>query len=544
MMARYRGKTNCPDCNGTRLRPDSKHVLINNVSINDLVEMPIKKLIVFFEKVKLTKAEQQIAKRLLTEINNRLHFMQHVGLEYLTINRLSASLSGGETQRIHLTRSLGSNLTNSMYILDEPSIGLHPRDTQRLIKVMRQLRDLGNTVIVVEHEEEVIRSADYIIDMGPLAGALGGEVIFYGDSKEILTSKTSLTGEYLTGKKKIDLPLQRRRSFNKLFIKGAEANNLKNIDVEIPLQGITVVSGVSGSGKTSLIKNILYPALQRKIEKVGQAPGKHKSLEGDVDYIKQVEMIDQQPLGRSSRSNPVTYIKAYDAIRKLFSDHKLSKVRGYKPKHFSFNVEGGRCETCKGDGEIVVEMQFLADVHLVCDECEGKRFKPDVLEVKYNKKNIFDVLSMTVDEALIFFEPIKEVFNKIKPLQDVGLGYVGLGQSSSTLSGGEAQRVKLASFLGKGISHNKILFIFDEPTTGLHFNDIHKLLKAFNALVENGHGIVVIEHNMDIIKCADWIIDLGPEGGEDGGYLLYQGQPEGLLKVKKSYTAKFLAEKL
>lgn len=543
MAARYRGRTICPECHGARLRKEVQYVKINGHSINDVVLKPIKDNVTFFKKLKLDKTEKKIAKRILFEIENRLDFMMDVGLGYLNLNRLSSTLSGGETQRINLTRTLGSNLTSSMYILDEPSIGLHPRDTQRLIKVLRKLRDLGNTVIVVEHEEEIIRSADYIIDMGPMAGRLGGEIIFDGTSKEIIKSKESLTGSYLTGKKNIEVPQTRRKLINNIRIKGAKQHNLKNIDVQIPLNAITVVSGVSGSGKTTLIKNILYPALKRELDGTG-VPGKFDALEGDIKQITQIELVDQNPLGRSSRSNPVTYIKAYDSIRKLYAGHKLAKARGYKPGFFSFNVEGGRCETCKGEGEVLVEMQFLADVRLICESCNGKRFKSEIMDIKIQNKTINDVLDMTVEESLTFFKDERSILKPLQALSDVGLDYIKLGQSSSTLSGGEAQRVKLASFLTKGKSKNTVLFIFDEPTTGLHFNDISKLLKSFNALVEKGHTILVIEHNMDVIKCADWIIDLGPEGGEGGGQLLYQGTPEGLVKIKKSFTAQYLKEKL
>ncbi len=545
MLARYRGRTACTDCNGSRIRKDTQYVKVGGQDIGTLINLPIKEVQVFFENLVLPDYEMEIAKRILTEIKTRLQVMTDIGLGYLTLNRLSSTLSGGETQRINLTRSLGSNLTNAMYILDEPSIGLHPRDTERLIKVLKDLRNLGNTVIVVEHEEDVIRSADYIVDMGPMAGHLGGEVVFEGAIDTLLKSKKSLTADYLLGRKEVAIPASRRKMVNHLTIENATQNNLKDITANIPLNAITVVTGVSGSGKTSLVKDILFPALIRHISKVGNAPGMHKQISGDINSISRVELIDQNPLGRSSRSNPVTYIKAYDAIRGLYSNVQLAKIRGFKPKHFSFNVEGGRCETCKGDGFVIVEMQFLADVRLVCEECEGKRFKPEVIEVKYKNKSIADVLDLSVEEALEFFKDHKDVLRKIQPLADVGLGYVKLGQSSSTLSGGEAQRVKLASYLGKGQkTSNPILFIFDEPSTGLHFNDINKLLAAFNALVESGHSIVIVEHNLDIIKTADWVIDLGPEGGDNGGYLLYQGAPEGLLKCKESYTAKYLKEKL
>jgi len=544
MLSRYRGRTVCTDCFGSRLRKDTQYVKINETSINELVNISIDKVATFFETLKLNKLEQQIAKRILLEVNNRIKVMQEVGLGYLTLNRLSNTLSGGETQRINLTRSIGSNLTSSMYILDEPSIGLHPRDTDRLIKVLKKLRDLGNTVIVVEHDEEIIREADHLVDMGPLAGIYGGEVTFNGPAKNIPPNNGSLTGKYLSGAKAVLLPKHRRKTINHIDLIGASQHNLKKIDVKIPLNQIVVVTGVSGSGKTTLVKDILHPALNRHINQFGEKPGHYEQLTGDLKCIEQIEMIDQNPLGRSSRSNPITYIKAYDVIRNLFTKQKIAKVRGYKPKHFSFNVEGGRCETCKGDGFVTIEMQFLADVKLLCDECDGKRFKKEILEVKYSGKNVFEVLDMSVDEAMVFFEKVPEVFKRIKPLQDVGLGYVKLGQSSSTLSGGEAQRVKLASYLGKESATKHILFIFDEPSTGLHFDDITKLMTAFNALVENGHSIIIIEHNLDIIKCADYIIDLGPEGGEAGGHLVFQGKPEDLVKVKESYTGSYLKEKL
>jgi len=544
MLSRYRGRTSCTECFGTRLRKDAQYVKINDIAITDLVNVSIDKVVDFFDNIKLSKSEQHIAKRILIEVSNRLRIMQDVGLGYLTLNRLSSTLSGGETQRINLTRSIGSNLTSSLYILDEPSIGLHSRDNERLIEVLKRLRDLGNTVVVVEHDEDIMHQADYIIDMGPKAGIFGGEVTFSGAAKTIGKSKSSLTGKYLTGKEAVAIPKKRRKSANFIELTGATHHNLKNIDVKIPLKQITVVTGVSGSGKTTLIKDILFPALHRHIYNFGEKPGAHNKLSGDLKLIEHVEMIDQNPLGRSSRSNPITYIKAYDSIRALYSKKKIAKVRGYKPKHFSFNVEGGRCETCKGEGYVTIEMQFLADVRLLCEECEGKRFKNEVLEVKFNNKNINDILNLSVDEAIEFFEEVPDVHKRIKPLQDVGLGYVKLGQSSSTLSGGEAQRVKLASYLGKESSTKHILFVFDEPSTGLHFDDIKKLMAAFNALVENGHSIIIIEHNMDIIKCADYIIDLGPEGGEAGGHLVFQGLPEDLVKEKKSFTGRYLKDKL
>ena len=543
MMSRYKGKTTCPDCKGTRIRPDSQYVKIEGKTINEIVTTPIKDCVAFFENLKLNEFDSKIAKRILLEIKNRLGFMLDVGLGYLTINRLSSSLSGGETQRINLTRSLGSNLTSSMYILDEPSIGLHPRDTERLIKVLKHLRDLGNTVIVVEHEEDIILAADQLIDIGPEAGRLGGEVLFSGPAKTLKGKKT-LTADYLYGKKSIALPPQRRKIINSIEVLGATQHNLKDIDVKFPLNALTVVTGVSGSGKTTLVKNILYPALARSVGETRLLPGAYKEIKGDLSRIAQVELVDQNPLGRSSRSNPITYIKGYDAIRKLYATHKLSKARGYKPSHFSFNVEGGRCETCKGEGEVIIEMQFLADVRLICEACNGQRFKSEITDIQHHNKSINEILEMTVEESLIFFADHTDILKPLQALSDVGLDYIKLGQSSSTLSGGEAQRVKLASFLTKGKTKKPIFFIFDEPTTGLHFHDINKLLKALNALVEVGHTVVVIEHNMEVIKCADWLIDLGPEGGDGGGELLYQGPPDGILKAKNSFTGAYLKEKL
>lgn len=546
MLARYRGKTTCHDCEGGRLRKEANYVKVADTSLAELTLLPMDELLQFFDNLQLSEYDFQVAKRLLLEITGRLRNLCDLGLGYLTLDRISSTLSGGETQRINLTRTLGSNLTASMYILDEPSVGLHPRDTGRLVQVLKQLRDLGNTVIVVEHEEEVIKNTDYLIDIGPEAGTHGGKLIFAGAYNKIYDDASeSLTTKYMSGRMSIEVPKLRRQRGNHLLIKGARMNNLKNIDVKIPLNAITVVSGVSGSGKTSLVKGILYPALK---EHFGEAQpngiGSYDGIEGDLKALSQVELVNQSPIGKSSRSNPVTYVKAYDFIRDLMCDQPLSKIRGFKPKHFSFNVEGGRCETCKGEGEQIIEMQFLADVHLECEECKGKRFRTEVLEVNYNGKNIYDILTLTVDEALDFFKDSKKVLEKLKPLQDVGLGYVQLGQSSSTLSGGEAQRVKLASFLNMEKSTEKILFIFDEPTTGLHFHDIQKLLTSFNALVEKGHTVIIVEHNIDVIKCADWLIDLGPEAGKNGGNLVYQGLPEGILAIEESLTAQFLKGKI
>lgn len=545
ILAKYRGKTTCRECNGARLKKEVQYVKIGDKSIADLLVMPIKELKTFFEVLQLNDYEQAIAGRAIVEIKARLTVMCKIGLEYLNLNRSSATLSGGETQRINLTRSLGSNLTNSMYILDEPSVGLHPRDTQRLIEILQQLRNLGNSVIVVEHEEAIMKAADYLIDIGPLAGVQGGEVVFAGTPASLIHAPdNSLTAQYLTGKKQLPLPQHRRRPTEFIVIKNAYQHNLKNITARFPLHAISVVTGVSGSGKTTLVKQILYPALKRQLENSGDAPGKHELLEGRWDSLGKVELIDQNPLGRSSRSNPVTYIKAYDSIRDLFAKLPISRLRGFAAKHFSFNVEGGRCEACQGEGEIVVEMQFLADIRLQCEDCKGRRFKQEVLEAAYKNKNIFEVLDMTIDEALEFFADTPDVATRLLPLSEVGLGYIKLGQSTGTLSGGEAQRVKLASYLGKGKTNTPILFIFDEPSTGLHFNDILKLMAAFNALVECGHTIVIVEHNLDIIKCADWVLDLGPEGGDQGGYLLYEGAPEGLPACKESYTATFLGDKI
>jgi excinuclease ABC subunit A len=543
LQSRYRGRTTCNTCDGYRLRPEALHVKVNQKHIGELCNLPVKDLKQWFDDLQLSTNENDIAKRLLIEIHQRLQTLIDVGLGYLTLNRLANSLSGGESQRIQLTRSLGSNLTNSLYILDEPSIGLHNRDTEKLIKVLKSLKELGNTVVVVEHDEMMMREADYIIDMGPFASHLGGEVVATGNYDELIANPKSLTGKYLKGELNIEPPKHTRKSLRSITVEGASQNNLKNIDVSFPLGILCVVSGVSGSGKTTLIKQILYPALQKLKGESADKVGQHKAISGDVDFIDVVEMIDQNPIGKSSRSNPVTYIKAYDEIRELFSKQPLSKIRGFLPKHFSFNVEGGRCDTCSGEGEQVVEMQFLADVHLTCETCNGKRFKEEVVEVTYNTKNIDDVLNMSVDEAITFFNASKEsikVGTALQPLQNVGLGYIKLGQSSNTLSGGEAQRVKLASFLGKGKGAGHILFIFDEPTTGLHFNDIQKLLASFNALVEQGHSLIVIEHNTDVIKSADWLIDLGPEAGDAGGNLVFAGIPKDIKKVKESWTGRFM----
>lgn len=545
MLSRYRGKTKCNVCNGRRLRPEVDYVKVGGTSISELVGLSIEKLMVFFGQLELGKNDAHIADRLLKEINTRLSFLDKVGLNYLTLNRKSNSLSGGESQRINLATSLGSSLVGSMYILDEPSIGLHPKDTENLIEVLISLRNLGNTVIVVEHDEDIMKAADVVIDIGPEAGTHGGKVVAQGTLSEVLQS-TSLTASYLNGKMEIKVPKERRTSKNHIEIKGAREHNLKNITVTFPLDMLTVVTGVSGSGKSTLVKKLLYPIILKEVGGYGEKAGQFTSVSGKYSHIKHVEFVDQNPIGRSSRSNPVTYIKAYDDIRNLYANQKLSKIRNYQAKHFSFNVDGGRCEKCKGEGEITVEMQFMADVHLECDTCGGKRFKKDVLEVTFNNSNIDDVLNMTIDDAVAFFDAgeQKKIVGKLKPLQDVGLGYVTLGQSSSTLSGGEAQRIKLASFLVKGTTKDKALFIFDEPTTGLHFHDIQKLLKSFNALIKKGHSIVVIEHNIELIKCADYIIDLGPGGGENGGHLLAEGTPEEVIKSKKSFTAKYLKEKL
>lgn len=552
MLSKYRGKTTCPDCRGTRLRKDANYVKLLNeanpdekLSIADIVLMSVSRAHEYFTNLQLNPTDAKIADRIFKEIINRLTFMKEVGLGYLTLNRLSNTLSGGESQRINLATSLGSSLVGSMYILDEPSIGLHSRDTENLIRVLKSLRDLGNTVVIVEHDEDVMIAADDLIDIGPFAGRNGGDLIFKGNFDQMLADEHSLTGKYLSGRAEIPVPERRRKWSDHIEIKGARENNLKNVDAKIPLHVITAVTGVSGSGKTSLIKTIFYPALQKLIGSYsGGKTGQHDKIEGDYKKVTQVEMVDQNPIGKSSRSNPVTYIKAYDAIRELFAIQPLAKTRAYKSSFFSFNVDGGRCETCQGEGETTIEMQFMADLHLPCETCHGKRFKDEVLEVQYKGKNIADVLEMTVDEAMDFFSEAKTLHNKLKPLQDVGLGYVSLGQSSSTLSGGEAQRIKLASFLGKASRDQHIVFIFDEPTTGLHFHDINKLMGSFNALIEQGHTIVIIEHNMDVIKCADWIIDIGPEGGDAGGHIVFEGIPEDLVNVKESYTAEYLAGKL
>ncbi|MEO0059962.1 MAG: excinuclease subunit UvrA [Bacteroidota bacterium] len=545
MLSRYRGKTKCLDCKGKRLRKETNFIKIDGKTISDLVDLPIKNLAEFFDKLQLSEYDNVVAKRLLQEINSRLKFLIEVGLNYLTLNRTSASLSGGESQRINLATSLGSSLVGSMYILDEPSIGLHPKDTERLTKVLLSLRDLGNTVIVVEHDEDIMKAADMIIDIGPEAGTNGGNLVAQGTFAEILKSE-SLTAKYLNGDLEIKTPRIRRKSNNYIEILGARENNLQNINVRFPLDMLTVVTGVSGSGKSTLVKKILFPAMQKKIDGVAEKAGQFTEMQGYYHKIQHIEYVDQNPIGRSSRSNPVTYIKAYDDIRELYASQKLSKLRNYQPKHFSFNVEGGRCEICKGDGEISVEMVFMADVSLPCEACDGKRFKKETLEVFYESKNIHDILTMTIDDAVTFFAAHKQtkISQKLQPLQDVGLGYVQLGQSSATLSGGEAQRIKLASFLVKGTTKEKALFVFDEPTTGLHFHDIQKLLKSFDALIDKGHSIIVIEHNLDLIKCADHIIDIGPEGGENGGRLLAVGTPEEVAKNKKSITGGYLKEKL
>ncbi|MCW3102094.1 MAG: excinuclease subunit [Bacteroidetes bacterium] len=552
MLSRYRGKTVCPECNGTRLRKDASYVKVGGLSITDVVLMPVDEAVVFFQELKLSDYDTEVSKRILVEIINRLQFLCDVGLGYLTLNRLSNTLSGGESQRINLATSLGSSLVGSMYILDEPSIGLHSRDTQRLIKVLTSLRNIGNTVVVVEHDEEIMRAADMLIDIGPLAGTHGGELVFQGKHEDLAKETRSLTALYLTGKEKIETPDKRRKWNNFIELKGARENNLKGVDVKFPLNVMTVVTGVSGSGKTSLVKRILYPALKKIHGGMGEQTGSFEKISGSINSVSAVEMIDQNPIGKSSRSNPVTYVKAYDEIRALFAEQALAKARGYKPSHFSFNVDGGRCEVCEGEGIVTVEMQFMADIHLLCEACNGKRFKQEILEIKYNEKTISEVLEMTVDDAIDFFNSSdrptnteKKIVQKILPLSEVGLGYVHLGQASSTLSGGEAQRIKLASFLGIGQNNTTpTLFIFDEPTTGLHFHDISKLLFAFNALIRQGHSIIIIEHNVEVIKCADWVIDLGPEGGSQGGKIVFEGVPEDLVNCKGSYTGEYLKGKL
>jgi len=548
MLSRYRGKTTCPECQGSRLRGDAAYVKIHNTSIIDLVLWPMSKVKAFFDSLELSEHDQSIAKRILIEINNRLDYMNRVGLGYLTLNRLSSTLSGGEFQRIKLATSLGSALVGSMYILDEPSIGLHPRDTERLISVLDMLKKMGNTVIVVEHEEEIMRAADQIIDIGPEAGRHGGQLIFQGNLEDALADKItdSHTLRFLNGADQIDIPAIRRKALAHIEIIGAQENNLKNLDVKIPLGIMTVVTGVSGSGKSTLIRKIVYPALLRNLQLGTEETGRFREIKGSLQKISGVEMVDQQPIGKSSRSNPITYIKAYDAIRLLYSELPMAKSRGYKPAHFSFNVEGGRCETCQGEGEITIEMQFMADIKLTCESCAGRRFKQEILEVTFQDKNIAEILDMTVEESIPFFsEKLPRIAEKIDPLFQVGLGYIKLGQSSNSLSGGEAQRVKLASFLGKGNSNKgKTLFIFDEPTTGLHFHDIKKLLKALNDLVEQGDTVVIIEHNMEVIKCADHIIDLGPEGGEQGGHLCFEGSPEEMIHLKNNPTASYLSQKI
>lgn len=556
MAARYRGKTGCPDCNGTRLRKEAGYVKLlaknageripEQVSLQDVLLMNIDDCCDYFSSVIYDEMDLSVAQRILSEIISRLGFLQQVGLGYLSLNRLSNSLSGGESQRINLATSLGSNLTGSMYILDEPSIGLHSRDTEKLIGVLKMLQKEGNTVIVVEHDEDVMRAADRVIDIGPQAGNLGGEVIFSGDFNQLLADKNSLTGAYLTGREEIAIPAIRRKWKHSILVKGAEANNLKDVDVDFPLEVFTAVTGVSGSGKTSLVKQILYPALSKEVgQYISAKTGNYRSLEGAKKLVKAVELVDQNPIGKSSRSNPVTYVKAYDEVRELFADQQLSKFKGYKPAHFSFNVDGGRCDACQGEGETVIEMQFMADIKLPCENCGGKRFKNEVLEVTVRDKNIFDILELTVDEAMLFFAPEKGIHDRLKPLQDVGLGYIKLGQGSHTLSGGEAQRVKLAFYLSRANPHKEggTVFIFDEPTTGLHFHDIKKLMASFNALIDKGNTVICIEHNLDVVKCADWVIDMGPEAGDEGGELVFSGTPEDLTRNTKSYTGKYLKSK-
>jgi excinuclease ABC subunit A len=549
MLSRYRGKTTCPECRGRRLKKEASYVKIAGKGITDLVDLTMERLYEFFSTLKLKSHEQEIAERILKEIRTRLDFMLQVGLGYLTLNRLSSTLSGGESQRINLATSLGSSLVGSLYILDEPSIGLHPSDTQKLIYVLESLRNLGNTVLVVEHDEDIIRSADEIIDIGPFAGRFGGEIIFQGDFKKLMGQQGSLTTKYLTGHESIPVPQSRRKWNSYIEVVGARAHNLKNITVRIPLHVLTVVTGVSGSGKSTLVGNILFPAISKRLYGLGGPSGDHDTIEGDLHLIDQIEYVDQNPIGKSSRSNPVTYLKAWDEIRKLFADQPLAVINNFKPSHFSFNIDGGRCEECQGEGTIKVEMQFMADVELVCESCHGKRFKEDILEVEYRGKNVHDILDLTVDEAIEFFSQQKpslsnKILKKIRPLSDVGLGYIKLGQSSSTLSGGESQRVKLASFIAREGNTSHHLFIFDEPTTGLHFHDIRKLLDALQALIERGHSILIIEHNLEIIKSADWIIDLGPDGGEKGGEVLVAGTPEQVGATPASKTGMYLNAKL
>lgn len=549
LLSRYRGRTDCPECLGTRLRKDASYVKIGGKSISELVLMPIDECLQFFNCLSLSDYENAVSKRILPEIKTRLTVLMDVGLSYLTLNRKSNTLSGGESQRINLATSLGSSLIGSMYILDEPSIGLHPRDTFNLIRILKKLRDVGNTVIIVEHEEEIMKAADQLIDIGPMAGRFGGDIVFNGKFSELSNAKDSLTAKYLTGENEIPIPKRRRKSSNKIVVKGATQYNLKNIDVDIPLNSLVCITGVSGSGKSTLVKEILYPAIKKELGISSETMGKFTELTGDLKNIKSVEFIDQNPIGKSSRSNPITYVKAFDEIRDLFSRQPLAKTRGYKPGFFSFNVEGGRCEMCEGEGQITVSMQFMADIQLPCESCDGKRFKAETLEVLYRNKSISDILDLTISEALDFFKESdgkleEKIVAKITPLVDVGLGYLKVGQSSSTMSGGETQRIKLASFLSKGKEQVSTLFIFDEPTTGLHFHDISKLLIAFNALIDQGHSIIVIEHNMEVIKCADRIIDLGPEGGKNGGYLLFNGTPEEFTRVENNSTSQYLKEKL
>ncbi len=549
MLSRYRGKTTCPDCRGSRLRKDATYVKVDGYSIVDILKMPVKRSLPALRELNLSENDRNISKRLLTEIDNRLQYLNDVGLGYLSLDRMSNTLSGGESQRIKLATSLGSSLVGSMYILDEPSIGLHPHDTTRLVSVLKSLQHLGNTVIVVEHDEEIMKAADDIIDMGPGAGTLGGEVVFQGNHEELISAKNSLTADYLTGKIEIEIPKKRKKWKNAITIKGAREHNLKDIDATIPLESFVAVSGMSGSGKSTLIKDIFYPAMQKQLGQYGNKMGEFDELEGDLRVVKAVEFVDQNPIGKSSRSNPVTYVKAFDEIRALYASQKLAKMRNYKPGHFSFNVKGGRCETCEGEGVVKIEMQFMADIQLTCESCKGKRYKEETLEIKYRGKNISEILKMTVQESIDFFkEDVKtkaaeKIVSKLEPLLKVGLGYVQLGQSSSTLSGGEAQRTKLAAFLAKGDNEPHTLFIFDEPTTGLHFHDVAKLLESFRELLNRGHSVVVIEHNLDIIKSADWVLDLGPEGGENGGNLVFAGTPEGLIECPDSVTGKYLKEK-